>query len=106
AAPTINHAPEVTVRALAGIEPGTVTFVLAASDADGDAIDVLWHPPGVGLIYEALGADGLAVQTIDFGLEGSHSMFVELVDDGERYGDEEDDLANEGFQTLVRLDVR
>lgn len=109
-APLVNRAPTATITAIPGNGPAQAHFTLTASDPDGDAIEVVWHPPGlIGAntdVRHRFASGGSASLDVDFAQTGTHSFFVEVRDDASRYGDGPNaSAAGEGFQTLLRVTV-
>jgi hypothetical protein len=109
-APHINRAPAATITAVPGNSPAQARFTLTASDPEGHAIDVVWHPPGLRgantEVRQRIASGGSVSLDVDFSLAGTHTFFVELRDTGPRYGDGPNASdAGEGFQTLLRVTV-
>lgn len=111
-----NRAPMATVTVKDGGASTRVTLTVTATDKENNAIEVIWHPPGVrkdrdfdgfldNEIAEALGSDGEAVQTIDFVRTGTHTLFVELRDNSVRYDGSRPSSSSsgDGFSNLLRL---
>ncbi len=115
--PVINKAPQASISAVQGPTPAQVTITLAITDSEGDDVTVTWHGPSQPLdrnndgfndggFIEPVGSDGIAEQTIDYGVVGTYTLFVELTDDGARYGSStHGSSAGEGFSNLLRLRV-
>lgn len=116
--PSPNSPPAATVTTEAGSREGSIIFSLQAEDFDDDEIEVIWHPSGhydlnkngkydVSIVNRISSGDEL-VWDFDFPGPGVHSLFVELLDDAQRYVKDEGKnigTAGRGYQTLIRMDV-
>ncbi len=107
---SFNRPPAATLTAVAGSGPATASFTVSATDPENDGIEVVWHPPGlVGFstdLRDTFASGGSASRTVNFSLAGTHTFFVEVRDNGQRYGDGPGaSAAGEGFQTLLRVTV-
>ncbi|KAF0187598.1 MAG: hypothetical protein FD165_2890, partial [Gammaproteobacteria bacterium] len=107
---SFNRAPTATITATTGSTPARANFTLTASDPDGDAIEVVWHPPGLigsgSDVRNTFASGGSASLSANFSVTGTHSFFVEVRDNRARYGDSAgSSAAGEGFQTLMKVTV-
>jgi hypothetical protein len=107
---SFNRAPAATITATAGSTPARASFTITATDPEGDAIAVVWHPPG--LIFDTdvrntFASGGSAtLNNVNFSVTGTHTFFVEVRDNRARYGDSADSsAAGDGFQTLMKVTV-
>ncbi|HEY0962949.1 MAG TPA: matrixin family metalloprotease [Pseudomonadales bacterium] len=108
--PVVNRAPTATITAATGSGPAQARFTITARDPEGDAIEVVWHPPGlIGAnsdVRHRFASGGSASLDVDFSQTGTHTFFVEVRDDAARYGDgPNSSVAGDGFQTLMRVTV-
>jgi hypothetical protein len=107
---SFNRPPTATITAAAGSTPARANFTITATDPDGDAIEVVWHPPGlIGFdtdVRSTFASGGSASLSANFSLTGTYSFFVEVRDNRPRYGDGADSsAAGDGFQTLMKVTV-
>lgn len=101
---------DVTVTGLSGT---AARISLEVNDAEGDAIDVIWHPQGnfgsqtPDGIKDAADSGDTVSRDISFLSPGTHTLFVELYDDAPRYDGSAPDAssAGDGFQNLVAITV-
>ena len=107
-----NSPPTATVRADA-LSSGLVQFTIAATDAERDAITVVWNPLvdyGVNLgkaVSEAVGSSGVVTRVLSFSGTGKRTFFVELRDNSTRYNTaiSGSGTPGDGFQNLLRITV-
>ena len=93
----------------------SATFTLASSDPENHKITAIWHPPGVEdrdgdnfidtEVRQTVGSSGNVSQTFDFSQAGTHTMYLEIIDNGPRYAGTNLSAAGDGYQTLVKLVV-
>lgn len=107
---SFNRAPTATITATAGSTPARANFTITASDPEGDAIEVVWHPPGlIGFesdVRNTFASGGSATLNVNFSVTGTHTFFVEVRDNRPRYGDgSASSAAGDGFQTLMKVTV-
>lgn len=103
--PDFNRPPLARLIALPGEDPMSPRFAVNAVDPEGDDITVKWRIPGVRFSEDNTGEvledkRFTQIRSVDFDSTGTHSFFVEVNDDGERYSG-----AGSGFQTLIRVTV-
>ena len=118
--PAFNNPPMANVDIVAGETPGTVRMRIIASDLERHRLSAVWHLPGQRLdrdgdrfldneLTEVLGTSNVGNwQTINFGGSGAKRLFVQVNDNGPRYGGQSGGLsdAGGGFQTLLRIDLQ
>jgi hypothetical protein len=107
-----NKAPTATVAAAAAGQT-SATFTLASTDQENHQITAIWHPPGINdrdgdnfidtEVRQTIGASGSVSQTVNFSQAGTHTMYLELIDNGPRYVGTNLSSAGDGYQTLVKL---
>ncbi len=107
---SFNRAPIATITATAGSTPARANFTITATDPEGDAIEVVWHPPGlIGFesdVRNTFASGGSANLSVNFSVTGTHTFFVEVRDNRPRYGDgPNSQAAGDGFQTLMKVTV-
>jgi hypothetical protein len=116
--PLFNHPPMANVELAAGDIPGTVKARVLASDLEGHALKAIWHLPGQRIdrngdrfldneLVEELGTANVGGwQTVNFGSNGQHSLFVQVNDNGPRYSGQSGQESGDGFQTLMKIDLQ
>lgn len=107
---SFNRAPSATITAVPGSTAARANFTLTATDPEGDAIQVVWHPPGLsGLetdVRNSIASGGSATLSANFSVTGTHTFYVELRDNRPRYGEGPGaSAAGDGFQTLMKVTV-
>jgi hypothetical protein len=109
-----NKAPTGSVSVTAAGQT-SATFTLSAQDAENHLITAIWHPPGVNdrdgdkfidtEVRQIVGDSGSVSQTVDFSQAGTHTLYLEIIDNGPRYVGTNLNSAGDGYQTLLRLEV-
>lgn len=107
-----NKPPEADVT-VTGVSNTMINVSLDVSDAEDDAIQVVWHQhgnfisePGGGIIDN--GSDGDTIsRNISFLSASTHTLFVELLDDSTRYDGSATGAssAGDGFRNLIAITV-
>jgi len=105
--PVTNEAPDTTLSfdVVAGSSPLTVNAILTInSDAEGDNVSATWHIPTVGEIGVDFGGSiGQDPRQFTFNADGEYEVYVEITDDGSRYGiPGSGNEAGAGFRFLYR----
>lgn len=102
-----NFPPRATLSVAPGGTASGVDFTLAATDPEGDLIQVVWYPPNVDVgagRRNYLRSGGSVSRTLNFPAPGTYTFFVEVNDSSSRYpGTTAANSAGDGFQTLLRV---
>ncbi|MHB8766910.1 MAG: matrixin family metalloprotease, partial [Deferrisomatales bacterium] len=107
AGPVWNRPPEATLilEPTLGAAPLRVDATLTVhSDPEGDRVGVVWHLPTVGESRDDLGgATGQSSRAFTLTAPGRYEVYVEVTDDGPRYGAAgSGSAAGRGFRRLFR----
>ena len=116
--PLFNNPPMANVEVAAGESPGTVRVRVLGSDLERHALEAVWHMPGQRIdrdgdrfldneLVEEIGVTNVGKwQTVNFGGNGQHSLFVQVNDNGPRYSGRSGAEGGEGFQTLLKINLQ
>lgn len=105
--PVVNQEPdsEISFDVVAGESPLTVNATLTINgDNEGDDVDATWHIPTMGETDVSFGTTpGQSFQQVTYTVDGDYEIYVEVTDDGSRYGTPGSGAeAGPGFRTLYR----
>ena len=104
-----NAGPVANVS-VTSVSSNVVNIRLDVSDAEGDAIEVVWHPqstPSAAGITDKASDGSTVSRDITFPTASTHTLYIELRDDAARYDGSRAGSggAGDGFQNLIAITV-